>query len=78
MTAERNYCGYYRSFTLILHEKMRFVTGLRCDCVTVFEEEGNCIVCLERRTDELMRHLISGELTNYRVVHTSPEPLQIA
>jgi hypothetical protein len=27
------------------------------------------------RVDELMRHLISGELTNYRVVRTSPEPL---
>jgi hypothetical protein len=26
--------------------------------------------------DELMRRLISGELTNYRVVRTSPEPLQ--
>jgi hypothetical protein len=23
-----------------------------------------------------MRHLISGELTNYRVVRTSPEPIQ--
>jgi hypothetical protein len=44
--------------------------------VTVFEEEGNCIVFLEMRVDELMRHLISGELTNYRAVHTSPEPLQ--
>jgi hypothetical protein len=44
--------------------------------VRVFEEEGNCIVCLEKRADELMRHLISGELTNYRVVRTSPEPLQ--
>jgi hypothetical protein len=27
------------------------------------------------RTDELMRPLTSGELTNYRVVRTSPEPL---
>jgi hypothetical protein len=43
--------------------------------VTVFEEEGHCVVCLEMRADELMRHLISGELTNYRVVRTSPEPL---
>jgi hypothetical protein len=43
--------------------------------VRIFEEEGNCIVCLEMRADELMRHLISGELTNYRVVRTSPEPL---
>jgi hypothetical protein len=43
--------------------------------VTVFEEEGNCIVYLEMRADELMRHLILGELTNYRVVRTSPEPL---
>jgi hypothetical protein len=39
------------------------------------EEEGNCIVCLEMRADELMRRLISGELTNYSVVRTSPEPL---
>jgi hypothetical protein len=29
------------------------------------------------RADELMRRLISGELTNYGVVRTSPEPLQI-
>jgi hypothetical protein len=28
------------------------------------------------RADELIRHLISVELTNYRVVRTSPEPLQ--
>jgi hypothetical protein len=44
--------------------------------VTVFEEEGNCIVCLEMRADELMRRLISGELTNYSAVITSPELLQ--
>ena len=44
--------------------------------VRVFKEEGDCIVCLEMRADELMRRLISGELTNYRVVRTSPEPLQ--
>jgi hypothetical protein len=43
--------------------------------VTVFEEEANCTVCLEIRADELMRRLISGELTNYSVVRTSPEPL---
>jgi hypothetical protein len=43
--------------------------------VTVFEEEESCIVCLEMRADELMRRLISGELTNYSVVRTSPEPL---
>jgi hypothetical protein len=43
----------------------------------VFEEEGNCIVCLEIRADELMRHLISGELANYRLVRTSPKPLQL-
>jgi hypothetical protein len=43
--------------------------------VTVSKEEGDCILCLEMRADELMRHLISGELTNYRVVRTSPEPL---
>jgi hypothetical protein len=47
------------------------------DTVAVLEEEGNCIVCLEMRADELMRRLISGELTNYSVVRTSPEPLQI-
>jgi hypothetical protein len=44
--------------------------------VTVFEEEGNCIVCIEMRAVELMRRLISGELTKYSVVLTSPEPLQ--
>jgi hypothetical protein len=45
--------------------------------VTVLEEKGNCIVCLEMRADELMRRLISGKLTNYRVVRTTPEPLHI-
>jgi hypothetical protein len=45
--------------------------------VTVSEVERDCIVCLEMRADELMRHLISGELTNYRVVRTSPEKLQL-
>jgi hypothetical protein len=45
--------------------------------VRVSSEEGNCIVCLEMRADELMRRLISGELTNYSVVRTSPEPLQL-
>jgi hypothetical protein len=45
--------------------------------VTVFGEEGNCIVCLEMRADELIRHLISGELANYRVVRTSPKPLHL-
>jgi hypothetical protein len=35
----------------------------------------DCIVCLEMRADELMRRLISGELANYSVVRTSPEPL---
>jgi hypothetical protein len=45
--------------------------------VTVFEEEGNCIVCLEMRADELMRRLILGELTDYSVVRTSPEPLHL-
>jgi hypothetical protein len=44
--------------------------------VTVSEEEGNFIVSLQIRADELMRHLISGELTKYRVVRTSLEPLQ--
>jgi hypothetical protein len=44
--------------------------------VRVFEEKRDCIVCLEIRADELMRRLISGELTNYSVVRTSPEPLQ--
>jgi hypothetical protein len=48
---------------------------LYCNNVRVFEEEGNCIVCLEMRADELMRRLISGELTIYSVVRTSPEPL---
>jgi hypothetical protein len=43
--------------------------------VTVFEEEGDCIVCLEIRADELIRRLISGKLTNYSVVRTSLEPL---
>jgi hypothetical protein len=37
----------------------------------------SCHVCLEMNADELMRHLISDELANYRVVRTSPEPLQI-
>jgi hypothetical protein len=40
------------------------------------EEEGDFTVCLEMRADELMRRLISGELTNYRVVRTRPKPLQ--
>jgi hypothetical protein len=44
--------------------------------VRVFEEEGDCIVCLEIRADKLIRHLISGELANYKVVRTSPKPLQ--
>jgi hypothetical protein len=59
------------------------LTGFHLPCpyllivdVTVFEEEGNCIVCLEMRADDLIRRLISGELTNYVVVRTSPEPLQ--
>jgi hypothetical protein len=43
--------------------------------VTVSWEERDCIVCLEIRADELMRRLISGELTNYSVVRTGPEPL---
>jgi hypothetical protein len=45
--------------------------------VRVFEEEGNCIVCLEMRADKLMRRLISGELTNYSVVRTSLESLHV-
>jgi hypothetical protein len=32
--------------------------------VTVLEEEGNCIVCLEMRADELIRRLISGRSTD--------------
>jgi hypothetical protein len=44
--------------------------GLRI--VRVSKEEGDCIVCLEMRADERMRRLISGELTNYRVVRTRP------
>jgi hypothetical protein len=43
--------------------------------VTVFEEEASCIVCLEIEADELIRRLISGELTNYSVVRTSLELL---
>jgi hypothetical protein len=35
----------------------------------------DCIVCLKMRAGELIRRLISGELTNYEVVQTSPEPL---
>jgi predicted RNA-binding protein YlxR (DUF448 family) len=34
------------------------------------EEERDCIVCLEMRADELMRRLVSGDLTNYSVVRT--------
>jgi hypothetical protein len=45
--------------------------------VTVNQGKRDCIVCLEMRADELMRRLISGELTNYSVVRTSPEPLQV-
>jgi hypothetical protein len=44
--------------------------------VTVSWEERDCIVYLEIRPDELIRRLISGELTNYSVVRTSLEPLQ--
>jgi hypothetical protein len=56
--------------------EMHFVKNLAVILVRVFEEEGNRNVCLEMRADKLMRHLISGKLTNYRVVGTSPEPLQ--
>jgi hypothetical protein len=45
-------------------------------CVRLIEEEGNCIFCLEMSAAELMRHLISRELTDYNVIRTSPEPLQ--
>jgi hypothetical protein len=45
--------------------------------VTVLEEEGNCIVCLEMRADKPIRRLISGELTIYSVVRTSPELLHL-
>jgi hypothetical protein len=48
----------------------------RAGDIRVLEEEGDCIVCLEMRADELMRRPISGKLTNYRVVRTRPEPLQ--
>jgi hypothetical protein len=44
--------------------------------VTILEGKRGCIVYLEMRTDKLMRRIISGELTNYSVVRTSPEPLQ--
>jgi hypothetical protein len=43
--------------------------------VTVSEEEGDCNVCLEMRADKRMRRLMSGELTDYRVVRTRPKPL---
>jgi hypothetical protein len=43
----------------------------------VSEGERDCIDCLEMGADQLMKHLISGELANYRVVPTSPEPLQL-
>jgi hypothetical protein len=39
--------------------------------------KGDCIVCLEMRAGKLIRRLISGELTNYEVVQTSPEPLHV-
>jgi hypothetical protein len=42
--------------------------------VRVFEEEGDCIVCLEIRADKLIRRLILGKLTIYSVVRTSLEP----
>ena len=32
-----------------------------------YREKTDCIVCLEMRADELMRRLISGELTNYKL-----------
>jgi hypothetical protein len=61
-------------------QAVRIIHGIHAsagiEAVRVFEEEGNCIFCLEMRADELMRHLISGELANYRVVRTSPKPLQ--
>jgi hypothetical protein len=56
-------------------------TGVICaadyhiSIVRVSWEERPCIVCLEMRADELVRRLISGELTNYRVLRTSKEPL---
>jgi hypothetical protein len=62
---------------VVANFKMAFRQFSAVVIVTVFEEEGNCIVCLEMRADELMRHLISGELTKHRVVRTSPEPLQL-
>jgi hypothetical protein len=43
--------------------------------VRVSSKEGNCIVCLEIRADELIRRLILGKLTNYSVVRTSLELL---
>jgi hypothetical protein len=49
----------------------------RFNFVAALKEEGDCIVCLEMRGNELMRRLIFSELTNYRVVRTSPELLQI-
>jgi hypothetical protein len=43
--------------------------------VTVSKEEGDCIVYLEIRANKLIRHLVLGKLTNYRVVRTSLELL---
>jgi hypothetical protein len=53
------------------HQRLLYVIS-----VTVFEEDGDCIVCLEMRADELMRHLIPGELADYKIVRTNSDPLQ--
>jgi hypothetical protein len=43
--------------------------------VRVIGGRGTALFSLEMRAGELIRRLISGELTNYEVVRTSPEPL---
>jgi hypothetical protein len=45
------------------------------NCVRVIGGRGTALFSLEMRAGELIRRLISGELTNYEVVRTSPEPL---
>jgi hypothetical protein len=47
----------------------------RPDTVRVIGGRGTALFSLEMRAGELIRRLISGELTNYEVVRTSPEPL---
>jgi hypothetical protein len=44
------------------------VAEILLETVTVFKEEGDCIICLGMRADKVMRHLVFGELSNYRIV----------